>query len=459
MEYEQFFDELASRLKTTKDLDREFDRRLAHRFNVFDYLQDDELGLSRIIADLLDPEGKHGQGTLFLQTLLSLEGPKNRREWPRLDGSHISVVVKRELRIPSGRQIDISIRIDGDDGETYCLAIENKPYADDQVNQVRDYLYFLREKFRERFLLIYISPTGQAPSQGSVSKRELKESKDHFAIMPYDGGQEEPADKFYDDFRIPHSVADWLKECQKNCEVDRLRWFLRDAETFCRRRFGGQAMITDREREAAVKFVLSNPSNLKTALAVYGSWPDVVDRVCKGFLEELCSRIKSSVKKNETLKQFAGDICVDSEYVVKAWKTKVWLYRKCWSRYPVRSDHHGRTIIGLMNERLGPDGMGFFVGSPMMRGEMEGEFKNRRKRLDTRLVSALACGKDTDHCPWWWNGLDQDKKNWSSLIPILYHEKNNQDGEIMRYFVGQFVKIAEIAIPIINEIEGPKCDN
>ena len=74
MEYERFFAELVPRLDSARVLERELDRKLAHRFNVLDYLRDDELGLSRIIADLLNPEKSHGQGTLFLQTLLSLEG-------------------------------------------------------------------------------------------------------------------------------------------------------------------------------------------------------------------------------------------------------------------------------------------------------------------------------------------------------------------------------------------------
>ena len=228
MEYERFFAELVPRLDSARVLERELDRKLAHRFNVLDYLRDDELGLSRIIANLLNPEKSHGQGTLFLQTLLSLEGLRNTRHWPELDGSETSVVVKREWRISSDRRIDISVQIDGASGEPYCLAIENKPYAGDQENQVKDYLEYLRQKYRERFLLIYISRTGEGPSEWSIHKTELEEWKDRFAIMPYYGGQEEQEDKFYDAFRIPHSLADWLGECRKNCEVDRLRWFLRD---------------------------------------------------------------------------------------------------------------------------------------------------------------------------------------------------------------------------------------
>ena len=55
MEYERFFAELVPRLDSARVLERELDRKLAHRFNVLDYLRDDELGLSRIIADLLNP--------------------------------------------------------------------------------------------------------------------------------------------------------------------------------------------------------------------------------------------------------------------------------------------------------------------------------------------------------------------------------------------------------------------
>ena len=61
MEYERFFAGLAPRLDMARVLAREFDRNLAHRFNVLDYLRDDELGLSLIIADLLNPKASHGQ--------------------------------------------------------------------------------------------------------------------------------------------------------------------------------------------------------------------------------------------------------------------------------------------------------------------------------------------------------------------------------------------------------------
>ena len=206
------------------------------------------MGLSRIIADLLNPEARHGQGTLFLQTLLaSLKSLKNIPDWPDLsDGSGISVVRERRLHfereILSGRSIDISVEI-VDADERYCLAFENKPYAGDQENQVEDYLEYLGKEYGERFLLIYSTPTGEGPSEWSIPRKELDKWASRFAILPYQRDHEAPADAFAA-FRIPHSIADWLGECRKSCEVDRLRWFLHDAETFCRQRFGYQTMIT-----------------------------------------------------------------------------------------------------------------------------------------------------------------------------------------------------------------------
>ncbi len=432
-------------------LDRELDRNLAHRFNVLDYLRDNELGLSRIIADLLDPEARHGQGTLFLQTLLvSLKSLKESPNWPDLDRSHISVDVERV--ITADRRIDISVEIVDADGETCCLAIENKPYASDQENQVKDYLEYLRKEFGERFLLIYISPTGGGPSEWSIRKTELAEWKDRFAIMPYYGSQADQEDEFKA-CHIPYSVADWLGECRKNCEVDRLRWFLRDAEIFCQRTFGGQAMITDSERKAASDFVLSNPGNLETALALVESWPRVKESVCKEFLKGLCSRIETAAKEHENLKEFADDMKVDCEYEGNdIYEATLWLYRECWTQYPVGAQRDKRTSIIMQNQSAGPNRWYICVSSPISEDKMANGEKERRVRLEKALRNKLDRGRSSPWCPWCVE-VDEDYRNWNSHIPDLHRESTVQPGKITRYFVDKFTEIAEKAIPIINKIE------
>ncbi len=85
---------------------------------------------------------------------------------------------------------------------------------------------------------------------------------------------------------------------------------------------------------------------------------------------------------------------------------------------------------------------------------MPAELKERRQRLDTKFVSAFGCGRITDRCPWWWDKVDEDKKNWSSLVPDLHQECKEQSDEITKYFVDKFTEIAVKAIPVINDIEG-----
>ena len=179
-----FFAELNPKLEAARTLERELNRHLAHQFNVFEYLKTDELGLSRVIADLLNPAASHGQGPLFLD--IFLKQVKATSEWPDLDTSRATVVVEKGIQVQERKRfIDIYVAIPNSAGD-YCLAIENKPYAGDQENQVKDYLEHL-EKYEGRSLLIYLSPTGEGPSEASVPRQDFtdKELRGRFAIMPY----------------------------------------------------------------------------------------------------------------------------------------------------------------------------------------------------------------------------------------------------------------------------------
>lgn len=452
MEIERFFDELAPRLETARVLEHELDRNLARRFNVLDYLRDDELGLSRVIADLLNPKASHGQGALFLHSLLCLEEFKKTQDWPNLDRSRISVVVERRIR--EDRRIDISVEIVSADEETYCLAIENKPYAGDQKKQIKDYLEFLKGKYDDRFLLIYLSPAGDGPSEESVPKNDLHEWNGRFAIMPYSGSGEEREDGF-DDFRLRHSLAEWFGKCRKNCEVDRLRWFLRDAETFCQRTFGGQAMTTKSENRTVVQdFVLADADRLRTAETVYESWPAIKDEVCRQFFERLRSAIEKKAKES------VDDIIVVCEYTGEPnYSNWISMYRECWAHYEINQPALKgitRTTIAMENQKKGPNGWCIGVVSPMSRDKMTLGEKKRRERLDEELGDKLGPGKVSDWWPWW-NWVEGDKKDWNLLIPELHKECQDKDGEIIRYFVNTFTEIAQEAIPIINKIE--KDDN
>ena len=411
-EYERFFAELAPRLETAKQLDAELDRHLARRFNVFDYLRTDELGLSRVIADLLDPGGTHGQGELFLETLLEridhdLGRLGSLQEWlppsvPGLETSRVSVTTERT--IPAGRRIDVVVEIVGPDGRAGCLAIENKPFAGDQENQINDYLEYLGTKYGQRFLLLYVPPTGRGPSEQSVDLRNLEANwKGRLGIVPYDVGNESRSDEF-DDHRFHFSLADWLGECRSRCEVDRLRWFLRDAETFCRRTFGGQTMTTDSESRAIRKFVLDgrNPNNLRTALAVYESWPAVRNEVCERFLKHLCSLIEQKAK--EEIKKIADDLDIGCVYGgEKRLSNRLWLSRKSWA--DCGEECHGLRRIAVLIQADSKDANDWYI-SILDPNNFHGD--GLRQSLHEELVS------EEDAEVWfpWWDWMDEDKGDY-----------------------------------------------
>jgi hypothetical protein len=283
---------------------REQDRRLARHFNIFRYLRDDELGLSRIIADLLDPTGEHGQGATYLNAMLELlELQKVAPAEP--DSGRVRVVTERGT---GGRFIDITVDIPTNGG-TFCLAFENKPYAGDQHRQCIDYLEFLRRQYGERFLLVYLPPRYRMPEESSLPLADYREHwTKHFRVLPYvaddarlgeddhfddDGGASVRADSGADDARTEDdalaednakdheataayddavvddgaSLADWFATCYKLSEAERLRWFLREARLYCREHFGDSTM-TDTEARYVRKYLDENPRHLHAAFAV-----------------------------------------------------------------------------------------------------------------------------------------------------------------------------------------------
>ena len=468
--YQQFFAELNPILDATRKLERELDRHLARRFNVFDYMGQDrptEALLSRIVADLLSPEARHGQGASLLRILLGKLATERGVPNPRPNFTK-PVSVTLERRITNARRIDITIDIATEQGK-WCLAVENKPYAEDQPCQVIDYLNYLEEKYGNRFLLIFLSPRGDGPSENSLPQRELSRWCGRFAVMPYwvdPDGPEREANGAWDEgslredvfagYRTEFSLADWFAACRAQCEAERLRWFLRDAEAFCQQRFGGHSMATDSDAGTIRNFLFSNPNHLVTAQAVWDVWPDVKADVCRGFLDHLRKEVQARVHKE--LSCIATNLRVECVYGgERKWSNFLWLYRYEWPPWKNHHEHppyKGCTGIALQSEGPGPNSWKWGILHPLDQREMTELDKERRARLEERLRSQLDLGGSE---PWWPYvcSVSDEKANWNSLLPELYRESNDRAGPrpITDYFVTGIMDLANKAIPIIDEVE------
>lgn len=129
----------------------------ATRFSAFDLFAPNENTLSRVIIELFDPLGSHGQGVLFLNALLQAIGFARLRQ-------NDPVRVKREAMTRSRRRIDMVIET-----PQYVIGIENKPWAAQQANQLADYRDELKADPRGRTpILIFLSDQKERSAHGDV---------------------------------------------------------------------------------------------------------------------------------------------------------------------------------------------------------------------------------------------------------------------------------------------------
>ena len=214
-EYKQklsrFFGDLSFRYRIAKSVKAQMDRYLASDFNLVSMLAPGEEIISRLIALLLEPDGVHGQGKVFLEKFVetlnkclkerSIENPM------RNAGEIGNAKVETEHSTDKGRRIDIFI-----DLPNFVIGIENKIWAGDQKDQLKDYGEYLAKRGKD-YLLIFLTCNGRGPSEWSITKEERAELEKEGKLITLS----------YRQLLLP-----WLKECLKECEADKVRWFIRD---------------------------------------------------------------------------------------------------------------------------------------------------------------------------------------------------------------------------------------
>lgn len=186
--------------------EREQNRLHAHRFNVMSWIEPDENKLSDLLAELLDPRGRHGQGDRFLRLLLDLLGMPS--------GGSLTELATIQREAPTHgiekyrRRIDILIE------SSMIVAIENKIDSPDQKDQVKDYLdhlHYLSQGWTTPALLIYLTPNGRRPTSLSPTERREQKEKRRLHCWSYRG-----------------QLRAWLETCRAVCEADKIRHFISD---------------------------------------------------------------------------------------------------------------------------------------------------------------------------------------------------------------------------------------
>lgn len=168
-------------------------------FQVINMTSDETRVHSAMIADLLNPEGLHQMGDIFLKLFIRKLEELFKLEL-NLDYGDAKIVCEKYIGLKTkdkegkdiGGRIDIYIS-----DNTNHIAIENKIYATDQENQLLRYHNYLESIAGENKLLLYLSLYGEINDlEKTTGNNQIKEGEDFFTIS-------------YSEF-----ILNWLEECR-----------------------------------------------------------------------------------------------------------------------------------------------------------------------------------------------------------------------------------------------------
>ena len=110
------------------------------------------------------------------------------------------------------RRMDILI-----EWTTNGIMIENKPWADDQYEQILDYKRNLEKRYNDKFIIVYLSKSFQNPSEESISQNDLDIliQKNQFIQISYE-----------------NELLLWIKNCIKESQSEKMRHFLKDFSNY-----------------------------------------------------------------------------------------------------------------------------------------------------------------------------------------------------------------------------------
>jgi hypothetical protein len=282
-------------------------RLTGENFNIFKILdvQSSEVRLhSAFIAELLNVQGSHGQGSKYLELFLSQSG---------IDDTIFDLKTSKifvEYRIgevdnknKEGGNIDILLQ----DDKNRCIVIENKIYAGDQRNQLKRYHNFLLKQNGGK--LFYLNLTGDKPSKDSYD--DLIEEKGHYRIIAYKS-----------------EIKQWLEECLKaSVNLPIIRETIQQYIILIKKLTNQSTNIT--MDDEIINLMTETPEKMKVAHRIVACFDGAKQKVLQNFWETLCKTLKEkglSVEQRNYNKGTKEIFCLSAE-IKENYKD----YKLCWS--------------------------------------------------------------------------------------------------------------------------------
>ena len=229
----------------------------AKEFSVFQYIDFHEVLMSTIFKDLLNPRGKHGQGSLFLDEFLSLLEIEN----PVLTERFSIITEALTSHLDSNRRIDILLNW----GNKFGIGIENKPYTIDQENQLSDYSKHLSKEFNDNYVLVFLS--NRPPDVSSIEKDMLQSLIEQNKYVHLD---------FND-------IIKWLETSKGKVEYQKIIYYIEDLIDQIKMDINNE----NRGNSELIELLVNSEENIKATFEIVNSFDGLRTRIARHFVEEL----------------------------------------------------------------------------------------------------------------------------------------------------------------------------
>ena len=342
--------------------------QLAPDFSVFDYVDTSELGLSRILGDLLNPGGKHGQKDLFLRCFIERCLPNlDDNGWQEFKDNLSKTKIKLEERtwaIHSYRRMDIYLS----QSAKFGICIENKPYAIDQKQQLADYAMELETRRLQKFHLVYLNEKG-VPHQDSLdeTKKKEMEANKQISYVKYT------------------ELAKCLEYCVENIPNTDVSNFIRKLILFINKQFNG---VNNMNEQQTIQDLIMKEANIKAAISISAQWEEKKKQLMEKLFNDLKRRAANTYNIEVTFnKSLTGGRLYEGFYFTRANNKE----------YSVKLEFYD---YGFNKPALG-----VYFSNPVKNPSENINFENIRKRFEDgsfNTACQLVC-PDTGHWPvWYW---------------------------------------------------------
>lgn len=377
------------------------DRRLAAAdFNVFEAagIYSRELSHSHFLAELLNPDGTHGQGSLFLNSFLERVG---------IDKPKARAIVSTEYSIDEARRLDVLIRF----GTQYLLAIENKVNAAEGEDQIKKYQEWLKQSERP-YTLVFLTRDGRDPSTNDPAE------------LP-------PKCLSYGD------ISRWIREAVKKlpCAATRLRATL-DQYAECCAMLGGNRMCKLDEK---LLEHLRQETYLETLFELEPYIREIRNKIIDDFVEK---SLRAKLEAKDPDMELQGKL-TSERYSFIRWRHPTW-------------PKGAGICLAFEKNDLSELFAGFRAPNAEaldgMKKEEAAEYKlvdeNMRKKIREATIPVTSLfGRDRPW-PWWpvWQDLPPPLDNWQNTEALLMVAgvrpfENNQF--FVDWVADEFMKIRE----------------